>query len=174
MRIRDDASELFYHEYRQGLRYKVSKHLLVGMNYLFVRNESTGKVREEHTGELDITPKTTGGPFDLSMRGRIAFRTIQGSSQEQEWQFRIMPKLAYPTQLAGHKLIPYLADDLFYDDTQDAWNQNRATLGFNFPLGKFEGASVGMDLYYMVQALRSVRKDWNSNHILGTKLSVQF
>ena len=144
------------------------------MNYLFVRNESTGKVREEHTGELDITPKTTTGPFDLSVRGRIALRAIQGSSQEQEWQFRIMPKIAYPTQLAGHKLTPYLADDLFYDDTQDAWNQNRTYLGFNFPVGKYEGVGVSIDLYYMAQSLRSPRKDWNSNHILGTKLTLQF
>ncbi len=173
-RTRDDASELFYHEYRQGLRYKPSKHLQLGFNYLFVRNESTGKVREEHTGELDVTPKATVGSIDLSVRGRVALRTLQGSSQEQEWQFRVMPKVAYPTQVGSHKMIPYVAHDLFYDDTTDAWNQNRTYIGFNLPLGKSEGIDVGIDLYYMVQNLRSVRKDWTSNHIVGTKLTLQF
>ena len=174
VRIRDDASELFYHEYRQGIRYKPSQHLQVGMNYLFVRNESTGKVREEHTGELDITPKAKMGPFDLSVRGRLALRTIQGSAGEDEWQVRAMPKIAYPTKLSGHPVTPYLADDLFYDFTADAWNQNRAYLGSAIPLWKGNGVEVGIDLYYMIQNLRSVRKDWNSNHILGTKFSIQF
>ena len=84
IRIRDDASELFYHEYRQGIRWKPSKYLQVGVNYLFVRNESSGKPREEHTGELDVTPKATVGRLNLSLRGRLALRTIQGSAGEQE------------------------------------------------------------------------------------------
>src|SRR3989338_3621860 len=48
IRIRDNARELFYHEYRQGVRWKLSKPLQLGLNYLFVRNESSGKPREEH------------------------------------------------------------------------------------------------------------------------------
>ena len=173
VRIRDDASELFYHEYRQGVRWKQSKHLQVGLNYLFVRNESSGKPREEHTGELDMTPKTTCGPLDLSMRGRVALRTIQGSSEEQEWQLRVMPKIAYPTQWIDRKMTPYVADDLFYDDTRDAWNQNRLFVGVSVPLGRSWGADVGVDIYYMLQHQLGAQ-DWNSNHILGTKLDIRF
>ncbi|MBI3321825.1 MAG: DUF2490 domain-containing protein, partial [Candidatus Omnitrophica bacterium] len=147
LRIRDDAGELFYHEYRQGVRYKPSKHWQVGLNYLFVRNESSGKPLEEHTGELDLTPKTTLGPLEVSLRGRLALRTIQGSAGEQEWQFRVMPKMAYPTQFAGHTLIPYVADDLFYDYTRDAWNQNRVFLGLAVPMGKARGAETTVEVY---------------------------
>ena len=102
IRIRDDAGELFYHEYRQGVRWKPSSHLQVGLNYLFVRNESSGKPRDEHTGELDVTPKTTWGSWELSLRGRAALRTIQGSAGEEEWESRLMPRIAYPTTLGGH------------------------------------------------------------------------
>lgn len=173
LRIRHDASQLFYHEYRQGVRWKPSKYLQVGLNYLFARNASSGKTREEHTGELDVTPKMTIGSLDGSLRVRVALRTIQGSSGEQEWQVRLMPKLAYPTQLAGHKVTLYVADDLFYDYTRDAWNQNRVFLGVSTPLGKAHGVEVLVDVYYMVQSQLGARRDWSSNHILGTKLTLR-
>ena len=174
IRIRDDASELFYHEYRQGVRWKPSTHLQVGLNYLFVRNQSVGKPREEHTGELDVTPKATVAKCNLSVRGRLALRTIQASAGEQEWQLRLMPKMAYPTRLAGHPITPYIADDAFYDYTRDAWNQNRVFLGVTVPLGASWGAEVSADCYYMLQHQRGSRRDWSSNHILGTRLSVNF
>jgi len=174
IRIRDDASRLFYHEYRQGVRWKPSKHLQVGLNYLFVRNESSGKPLEEHTGELDITPKATVGPLDCSVRARVALRTVQGSAGEQEWEFRLMPKVAYPSQLAGRTIIPFAADDLFYNSTRDAWNQNRLFLGVSVPWGKSLGAEVSTDVYYMLQSQLGARRDWNSNHVLGTKLTVRF
>src|SRR3989338_8610900 len=101
IRIRDDASQLFYHEYRQGVRWKRFKHLHLGLNYLFIRDESSGKPREEHNGELDVTPRATVGPWTGSVRTRVELRTVQGSSGEQEWRVRLMPKLALSTQLAG-------------------------------------------------------------------------
>jgi len=174
IRIRDDASTLFYHEYRQGVRWKSSTHLQLGLNYLFVRNESSGKPREEHTGELDITPQATVGPLQASLRGRFALKTIQGSAGEQEWELRVMPKIAYPTQLFGHAVTPYVADDLFYNYTRDAWNQNRLFLGAAIPLGKVHGAGVGLDIYYMLQSQLGQRRDWNSHHIVGTKWHVRF
>ncbi len=175
IRVRDDASQLFYHEYRQGIRWKPSKHLQLGVNYLFVRNESSGKPLEEHTAELDITPKVSVGPFDCSLRGRMALRTIQRSAGEEEWQLRVMPKVTYPTRVIGRSVTPYVADDLFYDDTRGAWNQNRLFLGVSVPMGTRAGANLNLDVYYMLQSqLGSKRRDWSSNHILGTKLGVKF
>ena len=174
IRIRDDASDLFYHEYRHSIRWKHFKHLQVGLNYLFVRNESSGKPREEHTGELDVTPKATLGSLSVSVRGRVALRTIQGSSGEEEWQLRLMPKLAYPVRIAQNQVTLYTACDLFYDYTRDAWNQNRVFLGAVIPLASQKSVEVGVDLYYMLQHQLGARHDWNSNHILGAKLGVKF
>lgn len=175
IRIRDDASQLFYHEYRQSIRGKPSAHLQIGLNYLFVRNESSGKPLEEHTGELDITPKASAGPWEASVRGRLALRTIQRSAGEQEWQVRLMPKLAYRTTWGGRTLRPYVANDLFYDCTRKAWNQSRLYLGVSVPLGQAAGADVSVEGYYMLQSqLGSARRDWSSNHVLGTKLGVGF
>ena len=173
IRIRDDAGELFYHEYRQGVRWKPSNFLQVGLNYLFARNESSGKPLEEHTGELDVTPKATVKGFNLSVRGRLALRTIQRSAGEQEWQLRVMPKIAHSISLGGRKITPYVADDLFYEYTRDAWNQNRLFLGVSVPLGHLTGAAVAVDVHYMLQSQLGAQ-DWNSNHVLGTQLSVQF
>ncbi|MBI3616440.1 MAG: DUF2490 domain-containing protein [Candidatus Omnitrophica bacterium] len=175
IRMEDGASHLFYHEYRQGLRWKPSNHLEFGLNYLFARSEnSSGKNRDEHTGELDITPKTKWGPWDFSMRGRVALKTVQGSSGEQEFQIRLMPKIAYSMEIFGHKVTPYIANDAFYDYTRKAWNQNRAFLGVVIPMKEVKGVRSSVDLYYMNQSLLGARHDRSSNQILGTKLNVQF
>lgn len=175
VRIRDDASELFYHEFRQGIRWSPSKHLALGLNYLFARNASSGKPLDEHTGELDVTPKWSWGPLQGSVRGRLALRTIQRSAGEQEYQLRVMPKVAYPTRILGRRMTPYLADDAFYDYTRDAWNQNRFYLGIVIPLTVSSRVETSMDLYYMLQhQLGSRRNDWSNNHVLGSKWSVRF
>lgn len=174
IRIRDDASELFYHEYRQGVRWKHFKHLYLGMNYLFIRDESSGEPREEHTGELEVIPRATIGPCTCSFRTRVELRTIQGSPGEQEWRVRLMPKLAFPTQLAGHKLTPFVSDEVFYDYSRDAWNQNRVVLGVAVPLGKTHGLELSTEVYYMLQNRLGSRHDWNSTHVLGTKWAVRF
>ena len=173
VRIRDNASEVFYNEFRQGVRWRQSKNLTLGLNYLYARNESSGKPLQEHTGELDVTPKVDLGPFLLSLRGRLARRAFEGKSK-REWQIRFKPKIAYPIQLPGRTITPYIADDLYYDFTQAAWNQNRLFLGATVPLGKSTEMKVNVELYYMLQSQRRARKLWITNSILGTKLTVRF
>lgn len=173
-RTRDDASELFYHEYRQGVRWKADEHLLLGVNYLFVRDESSGKPLEEHRGELDMTPRTTVGDLKLSLRGRMALRTIQGSAGEEEWRFRLKPLVAYPLNITGRAVMASLGTDVFYDDTKHAWNQNRLSIGMGLPVGRVIGSQVNVGLYYMLQHKRSSAGDWGSNHVLGSKLSIKY
>lgn len=85
-----------------------------------------------------------------------------------------MPKIAHPLPFIKQKVMLYVADDLFYDYTRDAWNQGRFFLGATVPLGQSHGAKVSADVYYMLQHQLGKRHDWSSNHILGTKLSVQW
>src|SRR3989338_2918704 len=57
IRIRDDIGELFYHEFRQGGRWAATPHFGIALNYLFAPHTPSDKLRDEHTGEVDITPK---------------------------------------------------------------------------------------------------------------------
>ena len=173
VRIRDNASELFYNEFRQGVRWRQSKNLTMGLNYLYARNQSSGKPLQEHTGELDVTPKVDLGPFVFSLRGRLARRALEGKSK-REWQIRFKPKIAYPIQLPYRTITSYIADDLYYDFTQGAWNQNRLFLGAIVPLGKSTEVKVYLELYYMLQSQRRARNKWITNSILGTRLTVRF
>ena len=173
-RLREDASDFFYHEHRQGLRWKPSKYLTVGAHYLFARNQGTrGQPKWEHSGELDVTPKISLGRFNFSVRGRAELRQVQGSSGEEEWRFRIQPGIVYQAKVFGYQFKPYISSDLFYDVERDAWNQNRAYLGASFPLHQLKSVRTSIDFFYMLQSQRSVRDDWSSNHIFGTKFTVQ-
>lgn len=175
MRMEDGATHLFYHEYRQGVRRDVFPHLQVGVNYLFARNETAGgKTKDEHAGEIDVTPKWKWGPVNVSVRGRAEMRQIQGNAGEIEYRVRLSPKAAYPMTFRGHKVIPYAAIDLFYDYTRKAWNQHRDFLGVVIPFWETKKSSLSSDFYYMHQNLLGARRDRSSNHILGTRLIVQF
>ena len=174
LRARDGASELFYHEYRQGVRWKPSKYFHTSFNYLLVRNEPRrGEPLWEHRGELDLMPKASLGRWEASLRGRIAFGEVQGSSGEEEWQFRLGSRLSYQAKLFGYQFRPYVFHDLFYDVERDSWNQNRIFIGIDFPLGEWKGVKPSFGAYYLLQSVRSVRDDWNSNHIFGTKLTLR-
>ncbi|MBI4367988.1 MAG: DUF2490 domain-containing protein [Candidatus Omnitrophica bacterium] len=173
-RLRDDASDFFYHEHRQGLKWKPSKFLNFSFNYLFARNQGkSGQPKWEHRGELDVTPNISLGRWNFSVRGRVELRQIQGSSGEEEWRFRIKPGISYHAELFGYHFKPYVENDLFYELERDAWNQNRVYIGASFPLGEAKGIRPSIGFYYMLQSQRSVREDWNSNHIFGTKFSVK-
>jgi hypothetical protein len=88
---------------------------------------------------------------------------------------RFMPKISHPIRLLGRPAAAYLANDLYYDYTRDAFNQNRAYAGLGFSLGQWKGMDLSTELYYMHQAqLGSKRRDWSGNHILGTKWAVKF
>ena len=163
----------FLQRVQAGVRWRQSKNLTLGLNYLYARNQSSGKPLQEHTGELDVTPKVDLGPFLLSLRGRLARRALEGKSKSQ-WQIRFRPKIAYPIQLPGRSITPYIADDLYYDFTQGAWNQNRLFLGATVPLGKSTEVKVNIELYYMLQSQRRARNNWSTKSILGTKLTVRF
>ncbi|MBI4372360.1 MAG: DUF2490 domain-containing protein, partial [Candidatus Omnitrophica bacterium] len=127
-RLSEDASDFFYHEHRQGLKWKPSRYLHFSFNYLFARNQGRkGQPQWEHRGELDVTPKITAGPWNFSVRGRAELRQVQGSSGEEEWRFRIKPAVSYKAKLFNYQFQPYLTNDLFYDLERDAWNQNRAS-----------------------------------------------
>ena len=173
-RVRENASEVFYHEHKQGARWKPSKYFEFGLNYLFARNKpAKGSPRWEHRGELEATPKISFGRWNLSVRGRTELRQVQGSSGEWEWRFRLRPKIAYKLNLRRYTITPYISDEIFYDVERDAWNQNRAVAGVVFPLGKLKWVQPSIDFYYMLQHNRSIRDDWNQNHIFGTKFTLR-
>jgi len=171
-RLRDDASELFYHEHRQGIRWKPSQYLHFSFNYLIARNEpAKGEPNYENRGELDITPRYRYGPWAFSLRGRIGLRQVQGNAFAEEWRYRLKPKIAYKTELFGHPFTPYVSNDLFYDDRRHSWNQNRVYLGVSAPVGAYKGIQSSVSVWYLFQSKRGSRGDWSSNHIVGTKLS---
>ena len=98
-RLRENASQLFFHRHRQGVRWKPFPYLQAGVHYFFSRTQPLrGRPRWEHRGELEITPSYTWKNLTGSLRSRAELREIQGNPGEEEWHFRFMPKLSYYNQ----------------------------------------------------------------------------
>ncbi len=174
-RTRDDARGIFFHFHRFGLKWKPSKYLQTGVNYFIARTQPLrrGQPLYENRLELDLMPKYAFRSFNFSLRARTELRQVQGSSGEEEWRFRLRPQIAYNTKCFGHKIAPYISDEIFYDVERDAWNQNRMTAGIGIPIGKWKGIGTNLDIYYMLQSNRSVRDEWSSDQIFGTKFTVR-
>lgn len=172
-RTRDDARGVYSHFHRQGIRWKPSKYLQTGFHYFISRTRPLrrGQPRYENRLELDFVPKYGFKSWNFSFRGRTEFRQVQGNAGEWEWRFRFRPQIVYNAKIAGHNIKPYVSNEIFYDVERDAWNQNRMTIGLGIPIGRWKRIGAHLDVYYLMQNSRSVRDDWNSNQILGTKIS---
>jgi len=128
----------------------------------------------EHRGELDVIPKWDLGKIKFSIRGRLELRHISGAASNPQWRVCFMPEIGYPIRIAKKDWTVFVADEFFYDITQDALNENRAFVGVNIPLSTKKKVKLSSTVYYMLQHLRDTQANWTSNSVIGLKLAVGF
>jgi hypothetical protein len=175
LRWREDWNDFYYHEHRWGLTQALNPNLKSDYSYLFTRMEPrTGPYFNENRGTVDLTPSYPWGDYVFSLRGRVELRQVEGSSADLEWRFRIKPGISTNVEALGRDLKLYADYEFFYEDKKSEWNQNRATGGVQIPLGDLRNAKVSFDVFYLFKTNRTVREDWTSEQILGTKLSLKF
>jgi len=162
---RDDASDFYYWESVQGLKYKLHKNVDVGLFYLYADKQSTGGVwTKENRGRAEVTLKETFGSFKISDRNRYEYRVVGGS---EKTRYRNRIQIARPLEFKGHKLTPYVSNEFFYDNKDHAYNQNRATFGINKKINDTLTAGA----YFLLQTTRSGGGDWGQTNVFGTKMS---
>lgn len=170
LRFNDDIGNLYYWHVRSGIVYHLHKNLDLGATYRIKQTKTAkGSWIPEHRLEMEINPKIAVGNFKIVNRNRFEYRKLHAS--EVRWRYRNMIKIAYPLEIKGKKIIPFISQEIFYDMEVEKYNVNWVTVGVSKKLTK----NVSGTFFYRVESKRvKLSSHWDTNHILGTKLSYKF
>ncbi len=170
MRFKDNMGEFYYYHFRSGIVFHALKYLDLGTTYRFLQSKnSADKWLIENRLELDVTPKVTVKGFQLFNRSRFEYRWLE--SAKDRWRYRNCTKIAYPTSIKNFEFTPYISEEFFYDLRIGKVHLNWVTIGASKKITK----NLILGLYYMVESLRVGKiNKWNTNHVLGTTITVSF
>jgi len=165
----NDAKELSYHSSDFGFIYKgLSDSVDLGINFrkVYLRDRRR-EWKQEDRPHLNLRLKTKLFGFDVSDRSRLEFRAIEG--REDIWRYRNMLMVMVPVEFAGHKISPFLAEEVFISLNGEEFNKNRLYSGLSFKLSK----NMVFETFYLWQASKYGGR-WEDTNIIGTGLRFFF
>ncbi|MEW6075662.1 MAG: DUF2490 domain-containing protein [Candidatus Omnitrophota bacterium] len=166
-RFGDNADDFYYHHYDAGLVYSVHKNLAIGVNYRQVYEKKKGDFKEENRPHVNAVLTYDLGGFRLDDRNRLEYRHFD--YQADAWRYRNKLTVKLPWKFTKMQIQPYLADEVFLDLNNKAFNRNRLYSGFSMSLTK----NLKAEVYYLLQTSRS-GGGWLDVNALGTKIKLLF
>ncbi len=158
-RFRNNGSEQYYFHGDLKYYFTILNGVKIGVSFREIFSlKSQGWVRE-HRPNVEFSLKRKAGNTTASLRNRFEYRIF---SDKTAYRNRTLITQTIPL-FAPYSL--YVADELFYDITNDEFNTNRIYLGLN--LGRWQGAKIG--LYSMWQS--NLNGDtWTTFQVSGLKI----
>jgi len=99
----------------------------------------------ENRVALAVTPQARpGSEWLLSDRNQIEFRWVGGAYSSR---YRNRVGVDYGTRIGSLRLTPYAQAEFFYDITKDSWNEERYTVGIEWPFRRI----LKLSTYYTRQ-----------------------
>lgn len=150
-----------------GLDLRPVKWLTFSPNYQYIVNEPAEDAsNSEHRPGVVAAIGVPLGSAQATLSTAFEYRVREGRSDS--WRLRPKLKLKHALGPKHWKLDAYLADELFYDSTEDDLVRNRFFTGLEKKLGEDWSA----DVYYCRQhAIRSPDPDLN---IIGISMRLRF
>jgi len=146
-----------------GLKYKLSSAIFINANFREVfENKSSGWV-QEHRPHGTVSMKKKIGLISTTGRIRMEYRIKDSGSS---FRNRNMVSVDLGSGWTSLKVIPYFADEMFYDLSSNEINRNRFYIGCKIKnLTRFKPT-----IYFMQQ--RSLKNnEWDTIGVLGIKIS---
>jgi hypothetical protein len=126
--------------------FKGGKYLTVAPSYLHITTQPTkGKSLYENRLSLPATIRFPVGSFTLSDRNLFERRLREPGGRSTRYRNRF--QIEHPLGPKKNLLNFFVADEVFYDWSFNAWVRNRFSIGINKALNKH----LTTDLYYLRQ-----------------------
>ncbi|MCB9771566.1 MAG: DUF2490 domain-containing protein [Candidatus Omnitrophica bacterium] len=175
-RLTHDAQKLGMYFISPRVVYHHTKNLDFALNYTYLQSRRTSSsaiddsYNWQHRAEIEVNPQWQLADWlKLKMRNRVEFRWIEGLGSDNT-RYRQRWALEFPIKIIKPLKSLYASSEVFYDFSKSRINENRTVpVGLNFKMND----KVGLSLYYMIQSQKGTR-DWASNQILGTLVSIDF
>ena len=161
-RAGENMSTLLYFHADFGIKHKLNNKISLSINFREVFEKKEDAFVGEHRPHGTVSTKTEIGLFDISARSRLEYRMKSG--KDPALRNRDMVSIKLRRELTSFKLVPYVANEVFFDIENSEFNRNRFYVGATIGSIKIMKPMI----YFMVQ---SGFKSGTSSHIgiLGFK-----
>ena len=146
-----------------GLKYKLSSAISFNTNFREVFEKKSSGWVQEHRPHGTVSMKKKFGLISTTGRIRMEYRIKDSGST---FRNRNMLTLDFGNGWTSMKLVPYVADELFYNLADKEINWNRFYLGV-----KVKKISVYKPTLYFMQQRSLKNIKWESFGVLGIKIS---
>ncbi len=153
---------LYYVHADIGIKYKVNPHLSLSLNFREVFEQKNPWV-SEHRPHATVATKFKAGGLAVSARSRIEYRI---KTDKEVFRNRDMVTIKLRKSFSPLKLVPYIADEIFYDFEHKELNRNRAYVGITIKSIPYLNPTI-----YLMQQSDYKNEQWNSILILGFKFN---
>ena len=146
-----------------GLKYSLNSSISLYANFREIFEEKSSGWIQEHRPHGSVTIKFKRGLISTTGRSRLEYRIKDSGSS---FRNRNMVSVNLGNGWTSLKIIPYLADEMFYDLSNNEMNRNRFYIGCKIKnLTRFKPA-----IYFMQQ--RNLKNNkWDTIGVLGVKIS---
>ena len=146
-----------------SLKYKLSSAIFFNANFREVFEKKSSGWVQEHRPHGTVSMKKKFGLISTTGRVRMEYRIKDSGST---FRNRNMLTLDFGNGWTSMNLVPYVADELFYNLADKEINRNRFYLGV-----KVKKLSVYKPTLYFMQQRSLKNNKWESFGVLGIKIS---
>ena len=146
-----------------SLKYKLSSAIFFNANFREVFEKKSSGWVQEHRPHGTVSMKKKFGLISTTGRVRMEYRIKDSGST---FRNRNMLTLDFGNGWTSMKLVPYMAEELFYNLADKEINWNRFYLGV-----KVKKISVYKPTLYFMQQRSLKNNKWESFGVLGIKIS---
>ena len=146
-----------------SLKYKLSSAIFFNANFREVFEKKSSGWVQEHRPHGTVSMKKKFGLISTTGRVRMEYRIKDSGST---FRNRNMLTLDFGNGWTSMKLVPYMAEELFYNLADKEINRNRFYLGV-----KVKKLSVYKPTLYFMQQRSLKNNKWESFGVFGIKIS---
>jgi|TARA_B110000196_G_scaffold35149_1_gene26477 hypothetical protein len=157
-------SSLYYVHSDFGFKYKIGSRWAFNINFREVFENKEGVWVSEHRPHGTVSTEVSLGALAVSARSRLEYRIKQ--DKDPVFRNRDMVTIKFGQGFTALKIIPYIADEIFYDFQKKEINRNRAYIGFSVKSIQSFSPTI-----YLMQQSNYKEDQWDSILILGFKFN---
>jgi hypothetical protein len=144
-----------------------SKSIDLGLGFRLVdKKDSAGQWQQENRPYADLTLKTNVLGFKCSDRNRLEYRDFE--NKPDVFRYRNRLKFAWPHDLFGLPLQPYVAEEIFIQEAS-GFNRNRIYAGVVWDVNE----TLDIDFFFIHQRDKTARC-WDNLFITGFETIFSF
>ncbi|MBC8323872.1 MAG: DUF2490 domain-containing protein [Candidatus Marinimicrobia bacterium] len=158
------GEQLKYYHGDIGISFPLIANFKLGLNIREVFELKDDTWKQEHRPHGTVSTKMQFGSLNVSARSRFEYRMKQ--DKDPVIRNRDMVSLKFGKGFTPLKLVPYIADEIFYDMEESELNRNRFYVGCEIKSILFMKTAI-----YFLQQKDLKNEAWEPTNVVGMKFS---